>query len=158
MQSNYDDYSIKNNDLEKTEMRTRLDRIRHAILFEIIGLLAIMGVLSQLGFELGHVGVMGVLFSVVATGWNYVYNLGFDKYMLKKMGTVTKTTLIRVVHSLGFEGGLLFLTIPFMAWFLDLSLLDAFVLDIGMVVFYLFYAYGYNLAYDKIFPVPTTTA
>ncbi|MDX2319637.1 MAG: PACE efflux transporter [Moritella sp.] len=137
-------------------MRTRLDRIRHTILFEIIGLVAIMGVLSQLGFELGHVGVMGVFFSVIATGWNYVYNLGFDNYMLKKMGSVTKTTLIRIVHSLGFEGGLLLLTIPFMAWFLDLSLWDAFVLDIGMVVFYLFYAYGYNLAYDKIFPVPMT--
>ena len=65
-------------------MRTRLDRIRHAILFEIIGLVVIMGILSQLGFELGHVGAMGVLFSVVATGWNYVYNIGFDKYMLKK--------------------------------------------------------------------------
>lgn len=138
-------------------MRTRLDRIRHAILFEIIGLVVIMGILSQLGFELGHVGAMGVLFSVVATGWNYVYNIGFDKYMLKKMGTVTKTTLIRIVHSLGFEGGLLFLTIPFMAWFLDLSLWNAFVLDIGMVVFYLFYAYGYNLAYDKLFPVPEMT-
>ena len=73
-------------------MRTRLDRIRHAILFETIGLVAIMGILSQLGFELGHVGAMGVLFSVV--------------------------------------------------------------LDIGMVVFYLLYAYGYNLVYDKLFPVP----
>ncbi|QUM75579.1 PACE efflux transporter [Moritella sp. 24] len=137
-------------------MRTRLDRIRHAVLFEIIGLIAIMGVLSQLGFELGHVGAMGVLFSVVATGWNYVYNIGFDKYMLSKLGTLTKTTFVRIVHSIGFEGGLLFLTIPFMAWFLDLSLWDAFVLDIGMVVFYLFYAYIYNLAYDRVFPIPMT--
>ncbi|MDX2319636.1 MAG: PACE efflux transporter [Moritella sp.] len=138
-------------------MRTRLDRIRHAILFEIFGLIAIMGAMSQLGFEVGHVGVMGVIFSVVATGWNYVYNIGFDKYMLRKMGTVTKTTLIRIVHSLGFEGGLLFLTIPFMAWFLNISLWDAFLLDMSMVIFYLFYAYGYNVAYDKIFPVPDIT-
>ncbi|SGY85610.1 Transporter [Moritella viscosa] len=41
-------------------------------------------------------------------------------------------------------------------WFLDLSLWDAFVLDIGMVVFYLFYAYGYNLVFDKLFLVPTS--
>ena len=50
-------------------MRTRLDRIRHAILFEIIGLVVIMGILSQLGFELGYVGAMGVLFSVLKAAY-----------------------------------------------------------------------------------------
>nr|WP_256623872.1 chlorhexidine efflux transporter [Moritella viscosa] len=35
-----------------------------------------------------------------------------------------------------------------------MSLWDAFVLD--MVVFYLFYAYGYNLVFDKLFSVPTS--
>jgi len=134
-------------------MRTRFDRIRHAILFELIGLVLIVGVLSQFGFEMGHVGIMGVVFSVVATGWNYVYNILFDKHMMKKTGNTVKTTLNRVVHSLGFEGGLLILTIPAMAWFLKISLLEAFILDIGLVVFYLFYAYVYNLAYDKAFPI-----
>ncbi|MDD9178747.1 MULTISPECIES: PACE efflux transporter [Aliivibrio] len=134
-------------------MRSRFDRIRHAIMFELIGLILIVGVLSQFGFEMGHVGIMGVVFSLVATGWNYVYNILFDKYMMRKTGTTIKSTLNRVVHSLGFEGGLLFLTIPAMAWFLNISLLEAFILDIGLVVFYLFYAYVYNLAYDEAFPI-----
>ena len=134
-------------------MRTRFDRIRHAILFEIIGLIIIVGVLSQLGFDMGHVGVMGVIFSIIATGWNYFYNIGFDNYLVKKTGSAVKTAWVRIVHSLGFEGGLLFLTIPFMAWFLNLTIWDAFVLDIGMVIFYLFYAYIYNFIYDTIFPV-----
>lgn len=134
-------------------MRSRFDRIRHAIMFELIGLILIVGVLSQFGFEMGHVGIMGVVFSLVATGWNYVYNILFDKYMLRKTGSTVKSTLNRVVHSLGFEGGLLILTIPAMAWFLNISILEAFILDIGLVVFYLFYAYVYNLAYDKAFPI-----
>ncbi|MGR6834128.1 PACE efflux transporter [Aliivibrio wodanis] len=134
-------------------MRSRLDRIRHAILFELIGLVLIVGVLSQFGFEMGHVGIMGVVFSVVATGWNYVYNILFDNYMIKRTGSTIKTTMNRVMHSLGFEGGLLILTIPAIAWFLNVSLVEAFILDIGLVVFYLFYAYIYNLAYDKIFPI-----
>ncbi|OCH38321.1 PACE efflux transporter [Aliivibrio fischeri] len=134
-------------------MRSRFDRIRHAIMFELIGLILIVGVLSQFGFEMGHVGIMGVVFSLVATGWNYVYNILFDKYMLRKTGSIVKSTLNRVVHSLGFEGGLLILTIPAMAWFLNISILEAFILDIGLVVFYLFYAYVYNLAYDKAFHI-----
>lgn len=134
-------------------MRSRFDRIRHAIMFELIGLILIVGVLSQFGFEMGHVGIMGVVFSLVATGWNYVYNILFDKYMLRKTGSTVKSTLNRVVHSLGFEGGLLILTIPAIAWFLNISILEAFILDIGLVVFYLFYAYVYNLAYDKAFPI-----
>lgn len=134
-------------------MRTRFDRIRHAILFELIGLVLIVGVLSQFGFEVGHVGMMGVFFSLVATGWNYIYNILFDNYLVKKTGSVIKTTGNRIVHSLGFEGGLLFLTIPFMAWFLNISLIEAFILDLGLVLFYLVYAYVYNLAYDKLFPI-----
>lgn len=138
-------------------MRNRLDRIRHAILFELIGLVLVVAVLSQFGFEMGHVGVMGVVFSVVATGWNYVYNILFDNYMMKRTGSTVKTTMNRVMHSLCFEGGLLFLTIPAMAWFLNISLVEAFILDIGLVVFYLFYAYIYNLAYDKVFPIQHKT-
>ena len=55
-------------------MRTTFDRIRHAIGFEIIGLILMVGILSQFGFELGHVGIMGIFFSIVATVWNYLYN------------------------------------------------------------------------------------
>lgn len=138
-------------------MRTRLDRIRHAVMFEVIGLLIIMFIFNQLGFQLGHVGTMGLAFSIIATGWNYVYNIGFDKYLLKRYGTVKKTVLIRIVHSLLFEGGLLFITVPLMAWFLSVSMLDAIVMDMGMVVFYLVYAYIYNVAYDALFPVPELT-
>ncbi|CEO39665.1 PACE efflux transporter [Photobacterium kishitanii] len=134
-------------------MRTTFDRIRHAIGFEVIGLLLMVGILSQFGFELGHVGAVGVFFSIVATLWNYVYNQWFDNFMQQKYSTTQKTVRIRLLHSLGFEAGLLVVTIPVLAWVLNVSLWHAFVLDIGMVVFYLFYAYGYNLIYDRIYPI-----
>ncbi|MCG7495670.1 PACE efflux transporter [Vibrio sp. Of7-15] len=134
-------------------MRTTADRIRHAIAFEIIGLVLMIGILSQFGFELAHVGMMGLAFSIIATVWNYVYNIGFDNFMMKKFNSTEKSLLVRVFHSIGFEAGLLIITIPAIAWMLDLSLWNAFLLDMGMVVFYLIYAYVYNLAYDKVFPV-----
>lgn len=134
-------------------MRTTFDRIRHAIGFEVIGLLLMVGILSQFGFELGHVGAVGVFFSIVATLWNYVYNQWFDNLMQQKYSTTEKTVRIRLLHSLGFEAGLVIFTIPVLAWVLNVSLWHAFVLDIGMVVFYLFYAYAYNLIYDRIYPI-----
>ncbi|KJF88750.1 PACE efflux transporter [Photobacterium phosphoreum] len=134
-------------------MRTTFDRIRHAIGFEIIGLILMVGILSQFGFEIGHVGVVGVFFSIVATVWNYLYNLWFDRLMYKKYNATQKTLLQRIIHSLGFEVGLLIFTIPALAWVLNVSLWHALVLDIGMVIFYLFYAYGYNLIYDRIYPI-----
>lgn len=134
-------------------MRTTADRIRHAIAFEIIGLVLMIGILSQFGFELAHVGAMGLAFSIIATVWNYFYNIGFDNVMMKMFNSTNKSVLVRIFHSIGFEAGLLIITIPAIAWMLNLSLWDAFLLDLGMVVFYLVYAYVYNLAYDKIFPI-----
>ncbi len=93
-------------------MRTRLDRIRHAVCFEIIGLILLVGVLSQLGFDSGRIGVVGIAFSILATGWNYIYNIWFDRILYRRYKTAVKTTAIRIIHSLGFEAGLLFVTIP----------------------------------------------
>ncbi|MEC6798494.1 PACE efflux transporter [Photobacterium sp. S4TG1] len=135
-------------------MRTRLDRIRHAICFEVIGLILLVGVLSQFGFDSSHVGVVGIAFSILATVWNYIYNIWFDRMLYRRYKTTVKTTIVRIIHSLGFEAGLLFVTIPILSWALKVTLWEAFVLDIGMVLFYLIYAYVYNIVYDRLFPVP----
>ena len=98
-------------------------------------------------------GVLGIAFSLLATGWNYIYNVWFDKAMQKWTGTTDKKHKHRILHALLFELGLLWVTIPVIAWWLNLSLWNAFLMDIGLVLFYLVYAYIYNLAYDKLFPV-----
>ncbi|OOF10671.1 MULTISPECIES: PACE efflux transporter [Salinivibrio] len=137
-------------------MRTKADRWRHAIGFELIGLiLVVFGLNLILGADIGHLGVMGVLFSVIATGWNYVYNILFDRAMLAMRGSVLKTLPIRILHAVLFEAGLLVVTIPFIMWWLSMTLWQAVVMDLGMVVFYLFYAFVYNWVYDQIFPIPS---
>ncbi|MEZ8027254.1 transporter [Enterovibrio norvegicus] len=139
-------------------MRTAADRIRHAIAFELIGLILIIGIMTQFGFDAAHTGVLGIAFSLLATGWNYIYNVWFDKAMQKWTGTTNKKQKHRILHALLFELGLLWITIPVIAWWLNLSLWNAFLMDIGLVLFYLVYAYVYNLAYDKLFPVKTPQA
>lgn len=140
-------------------MRTTLDRIRHAILFELIGLVLLIGGGAVLtGFDAHALGVIGVVSSLVATAWNYVYNLGFDRAMLRLRGSTLKTHPIRALHALLFEGGLLVLLLPFVAWMLGVSLWQAFLFDLGIAVFYIVYGYAYNWAYDRVFPVPEARA
>ena len=136
-------------------MRTTKDRIRHTLGFEIIGLLIFVPTASWLfGFEIQSIGLIAVVGSIIATVWNYFYNLLFDHALVKLRGTAQKTVLIRVLHAFLFEGGLLLLFLPMIAWYLGISLWQAFIMDISMATFYLVYAFVYNWLYDKVFPIP----
>lgn len=140
-------------------MRTRRDRIRHTIGFEVIGLIILsLGMSKLLGIDLGKIGILAVAFSIIATIWNYFYNILFDKALFKRTGKIHKTVTVRILHAVLFEFGLLFITIPIMAWWLQISLIEAVIMDLGMVVFYLIYAFIYNIIYDRIFPIPAIKA
>lgn len=137
-------------------MRTFPDRIRHTVMFEMIGLaLVIPGGAMLFNLPPTHMGVIGVGSATVATLWNFVFNLGFDHAMLRMIGHTRKTLAVRVLHVLLFEGGLLALLLPPMAWYLGMSLWQTFVMDLAIVVFYVVYAFLFNLAYDRVFPIPT---
>ncbi len=140
-------------------MRTFRDRVRHAVLFEAVAL-AIFIPGSALLFQqpVQDMGVIGLLSATIATVWNFVYNLGFDKAMVRLRGSVQKTLTIRVVHTFLFEAGLVVMLIPMIAWYLGISLWAALIMDIAIVTYYLVYAFFFNMAYDRVFPVGTPAA
>lgn len=135
-------------------MRKTADRIRHAISFELIGL-ALIVPLGTLAFSMPakDIGVVGVVGATLATFWNYIYNLGFDHLLRRLTGTTLKTVSIRIVHAVLFEAGLLMILMPFIAWYLQISLWQAFVMDVAFALFYLVYAFVFNWAYDRVFPL-----
>jgi uncharacterized membrane protein len=136
-------------------VRTTWDRIRHTTCFEILGLLIFAPVATwAFGYEIHQMGVIGVVASVIAACWNYVYNIGFDRTMIKITGRVQKSPVVRVLHAFVFECGLLIVFLPMVAWYLDISLLEALWMDIAVAAFYMGYAFVYNWAYDTIFPIP----
>ena len=138
-------------------MRKTSDRIRHAISFEVLALLIVTPMGAWLFDKpLQEIGVVTVVSASIATAWNYVYNLGFDHAMQRVRGTVQKTVPIRVLHAVTFEVGLLFVLMPFIAWYLGVSLIEAFLIDVSFAVFYLIYAFVFNWVYDVVFPVPET--
>jgi uncharacterized membrane protein len=136
-------------------MRKTRDRIRHSVLFELIGLITVTPLGGWVfGVPISHFGVVAVVSTTLAMGWNYVYNLGFDHAMLRLSGSVTKSLRVRIVHAGLFELGLLCLLVPFIAWYLAVPLWQAFVMDVSLAGFYVLYAFAFNWVYDIVFPVP----
>ena len=135
-------------------MRTTRDRIRHAISFEIIGLILVVP-LGALAFAMPmhDIGLVSLVSATIATGWNYLFNLGFDRFMHWRRGSTEKTVPVRVLHAVLFEGGLLVLLAPFIAWYLGVSLWHALILDVSFALFYMGYAFVFNWVYDVVFPV-----
>ncbi|GKT31305.1 PACE efflux transporter, partial [Aduncisulcus paluster] len=100
-------------------MRTTADRIRHTLLFEIIGLCTCTPLASWiLDKDLSRIALVAL---------NRPVNV--------------RPTWMRVLHAVLFELSLLTLTVPFVAWWLDLSLWHALIADIGFALFFLVYAF-----------------
>ncbi|SEP77442.1 PACE efflux transporter [Thalassovita taeanensis] len=140
-------------------MRNTADRIRHALSFEVTGLLLVAPLGAWLyDMPLHDMGVVSVVSATIAMLWNYLYNLLFDHAMLRLVGHLRKTPMLRLAHAVLFEAGLLTVLMPFIAWHLGVSLMQAFVMDVSFSLFYLIFALGFNWAYDLIFPVPPPRA
>ena len=139
------------------KMRTGADRLRHTLGFEGLGLMISIPLFSLLtGQPVDHLGPLAIGLSLLATGWNYLYNLLVDHWMLRQLGRLEKRLIERVLHALLFELGLLLVVLPLTALWLGISLWQALWLDIGFSLFFVLYAFGYNLAYDRLFPLPVS--
>lgn len=135
-------------------MRSVSDRIRHAISFEVIGVLIVIP-MGALAFDLPmqDMGVVSVISAMIATLWNLVYNTLFDLGMARVLGTTAKSAVTRVVHAVLFEAGLLCVLLPFIAVYLGISLWAALAMDISFALFYMAYAFVFNWGYDRLFPL-----
>ncbi|QFT81604.1 Bacterial Transmembrane Pair family protein [Roseovarius sp. THAF27] len=139
-------------------MRSPFDRLRHALSFEIIALILIvpLGAVA-FGVPMHNLGVVGLVSATIATLWNMVFNFGFDLLLQRRTGATRKTARLRVVHAVLFEAGLLVVLMPFIAWYLQVSLWQALAMDLSFALFYMVYALGFNWLYDIVFPLPEWT-
>lgn len=136
-------------------MRTFPDRIRHTILFEIIALgIVAVGGSWILGRPVEQIGAMGLMFSVLAMGWNLSFNWMFDLWDRKYRQSRKRGFAIRAVHASLFELGMLIAGMFLVAWWLEITYWQALVIDVGFSVFFLIYAFGFNWTYDLVFPPP----
>ena len=137
------------------DMRTFRDRVRHTIIFELLALIAVaLGGSLVTGHSMEMLGIMSLMFSVLVMAWNMLYNWLFDLWEQRNRNGIKRSVFLRVIHAIIFETVLLFVGVFLVAWWLDLTLLDALILDIGLAVFFVGYAFAYNWIYDIVFPIP----
>ncbi|MCF8980933.1 MULTISPECIES: multidrug/biocide efflux PACE transporter [Pseudomonas syringae group] len=139
------------NTSEQTQVpnKSLKERILHAGLFELGGVILVAPLLAWLmNHSLTMMGAMTVMISTVAMLWNMVYNALFDR--LRARFGFAMSLMTRALHALGFEGGLILAVVPLAAWWLSISLFEAFVLDIGLLLMFLPYTMLFNWAYDKV--------
>jgi len=139
-------------------MSPRNRRILQAVLYEVFAI-AFVGPVLSLAFDKPAASTIGLAFvlSSIALVWNYVFNSIFERWE-SRQSVKGRSFLRRLAHGTGFEGGLVFLLVPVMSFWLDISLLDAFFANLGLLAFFFFYAIGFTWAFDRVFGLPQSAA
>ncbi|PVX71644.1 PACE efflux transporter [Paraburkholderia unamae] len=131
-------------------------RIVYVTLFEGLALFITSTSFASLsGSGMDRAGAAAVFSSLIAVGWNFVYNMLFERWEARqaKRG---RSVARRIAHAVGFEAGLMVFLVPMIALTLRVSLLESFLMDIGLSMFFLVYAYVYNLIFDSVFGLPAS--
>ena len=128
-------------------------RATYITLYEVLAITIAASAMVLMGHSVSDSASGTVLISVIAILWNLLWNTVFEAWEARQRDR-TRTVKRRVMHALGFEGGLILATVPILAWILNITLLQALTLDIGLVLFFLVYTFVFNLAFDKIFGLP----
>lgn len=131
-------------------------RVIYVTLYELIAIsVGTAGLAMLSGQGMAHSGVLAVAASAIAILWNLVFNWFFERWE-SRQETRGRSVSRRIAHAIGFEGGLVIALVPLMAWWFNISLWEAMVMDIGMIVFFLFYTFAFNWTFDRIFGLPAS--
>lgn len=128
-------------------------RITYAVIFEVLAVLFTTIILALLGNDSGPAFAVGVVSSTVALTWNLVFNWLFEVFE-RRINITHRPWYMRVGHAIAFEGGLVLMLIPAIAWLLQVTLWEAFLLELLILVFFLIYTAIYAWGFDRVFGLP----
>lgn len=135
-------------------MPPRTRRVVQAILYEAIAIACVAPML-MLVFGQSPLSSLGlsVTMSSIALAWNYGFNALFERWEARQ-AVKGRSWLRRAVHGLGFEGGLALILVPVMAGWLGITWWEAFVADLGILLFFLVYTVVFTWVFDRVFGLP----
>lgn len=124
-------------------------RLIHAVVYEaILWVLVSYGLSYFLTLPFEESGLLIFAMCVISVVWNMLFNILYEK--AEKKYKFKRTVFYRILHAIGFEGGLMIITTPMFAYYLGVSFIDAFLLDFSLVNCILVYTFIYQWCYDKI--------
>ncbi len=131
-------------------------RVVYVSIYELIAIAVVtVGLARYTGQDMGHSGVMAVVSSAVAVVWNVVFNTLFERWEARQ-AVRGRSLRRRVAHAIGFEGGLVFTLVPLFAWWFGISLWEALLMDLGLIVFFLCYTFVFSWVFDQLFGLPAS--
>jgi uncharacterized membrane protein len=129
-------------------------RVVYITLYEGIAIVcASAGLALMTDVGLGHSGMLAVVASVIAVIWNLAFNALFERWE-SRQAVRGRSVRRRIAHAIGFEGGLIAFLVPMFAWGLGVTLWQALVMDLGLVLFFLVYTFVFNWGFDRVFGLP----
>lgn len=128
-----------------------VERVFQAVVFEVATLAIVVPTSAFItGFESDKMLVVSIASTVFAMLWNYIFNIGFDK--IAGENRAERGVVVRVAHAISFELGMLIVTLPLLAWYLNITWLAAIFLEAGFLIFILIFTFIFNWLYDKYQP------
>ena len=129
-------------------------KVVYVSLYEGIAIMvATLGLSAMSGHGAQSAGAVAVAASAIAITWNLVFNTLFERWE-RAQPVRGRSTARRVAHSIGFEGGLVLWLVPFFAWWLQVSLWQALLMDVGLLMFFLVYTFVFTWVFDRLFGLP----
>ncbi|SFF02100.1 Uncharacterized membrane protein [Paracidovorax wautersii] len=131
-------------------------RVVYVSLYELIAIaFATAGLALLTGQGAGHSSAVAVACSAIAIAWNIGFNWAFERWEARQP-VRGRSVGRRVAHAIGFEGGLALILVPLFAWWFDVTLWEALVMDLGLLLFFLVYTFVFNWGFDRVFGLPAS--
>ena len=129
-------------------------KIIQAISFEVLAVIMVSPFVAMLfGKSLSNAAGLSILLSFLALFWNFAFNTLFEAWEIRQVNRQC-TVKRRIIHAVGFEAGFAVLVVPVVAYWLNITWQAALITDLGLMLFFMFYQFGFQWAFDKIFGVP----
>lgn len=124
--------------------------------YEIIGMaISALGLALLSGHAPSSTGPLAVVITTIAVSWNFIYNYLFE-WWESRQASRTRTLKRRILHAVGFQLTLVVYLIPLIAWWMGITLWQALLLDMALIVIIPCYTFVFNWAFDKLFGLPAS--
>lgn len=125
-------------------------RITYVLMFELFAITFSSLILK--GMSNGDIRnsiFVAIAMSLIAIIWNYTFNTIFEKWE-KTVHLERRTILVRLTHVILFETGFILLVVPFLMWFLNIGMLKALLMEVGLLIFFFFYTFAFTWVFDLV--------
>lgn len=140
----------------KLQLQGPWRRVVYVSLYELFAVMATsFGLSAMTGESAAHSSLIAMVTAAIAVAWNVVWNHLFERWEARQAQR-GRSLWRRIAHALGMEGGLVLILVPLFAWWFEVSLWQAFIMDLWLLLFFLAYTFVFNWTFDRIFGLPAS--